>query len=193
MKKITFTPGNWENAGLQYAYSWRFPQLPVFRQEEDCIVNNEAPGTQQVYDYMGLLDQELYTYGTKLSARLSFHKYGAPMLTICDRYETDENGVLRTLDYYELVIWENGLNVWRMHTQDRKVSWYKVLGDKFSLAAKEIHTISVLIKENRLIIQVNDKESDLFVHDLGEKFLLGFTACEGFCRTYDMTIESGEL
>jgi len=40
MKKITFTHGSWEDAGRQYAYSWRFPERPVFRQEEDCIVNS---------------------------------------------------------------------------------------------------------------------------------------------------------
>lgn len=189
MKKITFTPGSWENAGLKYAYSWRFRELPVFRQEEDCIVNSEAPGTEQVYDYMGLVAPETYSFGTKLSARLSFQELGAPMLTICDRYEIDENGILRTLDYIEIVIWKNGLNVWRMHTQDRKVSFYKVLGVRFPLAEKEVHTISAEMKENRLLIKLNDREMDLFVHDLQDEFLLGFTACEGFCRTYDMTIE----
>lgn len=188
MQKITFTPGSWENAGLRYAYSWRFPQLPVFRQEADCIVNSKAPGTNQVYDYMGLMAPDTYSQGTKLTVRFSFQELGAPMLTICDKHELDENGILRTLDYYELVIWKNGLNVWRLHTQDRKVSWYKVLGVSFPLAENEIHTISAELKENRLIIQVNDRQMDLFVHDLGEKFLLGFTACEGFCRTYDMTI-----
>lgn len=43
MTTTAFTPGLWENAGLRYAYSWRFEGLPTFRQEADCIINSPDP------------------------------------------------------------------------------------------------------------------------------------------------------
>ena len=189
MKTIVFTPGSWEKAGLVHAYSWRFPQLPVFRQESDCLINSEAPGTSQLYDYMGLLDTQSYSTGTRLSVRCSFEDLGAPMLVISDRNEIDENGILRTLDYYEIVMWKNGLNVWRMHTEDRRESHYKVLGATFPVTEKDIHTLSVEIQENRLFIKVDEQKLELFLHDLPDSFLLGYTACEGYCRLYEMNID----
>ena len=189
MTKISFTPGSWENAGLNYAYSWRFPELPTFVQEPDCIVNSEAPGTPQEFDYMGLFAPDTYSVGTKLSVRCSFEDLGAPMLVISPTNEIDENGILRTLDYYELVIWKNGLNVWHLHTEDRNVTYYKVLGATFPLTEHDIHTLSVEIRQNRLLLQVDDRKLELFVHDLPDTFLLGYNACEGICRLYDITVE----
>lgn len=190
MTKLVFTPGSWEDAGLVYGYSWRFPELPTFRQEADCIINSEAPGTRQLFDYMGLMAPETYSTGAKITVRCSFEDWAAPMLTISEHNEIDENGILRTLDYLEVVIYKNGLNVWRLHTEDRIVRHYKVLGAVFPLAEKEIHTLSAEVQKNQLIIHVDDRKFELFVHDLQETFLLGYTACEGFCRLYDMEIEA---
>lgn len=187
--QIPFTPGTWEDAGLIYAYSWRFPELPIFRQEADCIVNSEAPGTSQLYDYMGILTPVPYPLGTKLSVRCSFEDLAAPMLTICDRHEIDENGILRTLDYYELVMYKNGLNVWRMHTNGRNVSYYKVLGASFPVTCGEPHTLSAELQQNRMLLQVDEQKLNLYLHDLPDSFLIGYTACEGICRLYEMTIE----
>jgi len=188
MAKITFTPGSWEDAGLVYGYSWRFPEKPVFLQEETCIINAEAPGTRQLFDYMGLFAPETYTTGAKISVRCSFEDWAAPMLTISQGNEIDEEGTLRTLDYFEIVLYKNGINVWRLQTENRTVRHYKVLGALFPVSEKEIHTLSAEIQKNRLIIQVDDRKFELFAYDLQESFLLGYTACEGYCRLYEMEI-----
>lgn len=192
MTNITFTPGSWEDKNLTYAYSWRFPELPEFRQEPDCIVNNIAPGTPQLYDYMGLMLPETYTTGAKISACCSFEDYAAPMLVISPENEVDENGILRTLDYYEIVIWRNGLNVWHLSTENRKVTYYKVLGATFPVALEEKHTLSVEILDRRLVMQLDEMKLELYIHDLPGSFRLGYTACEGYCRLYQLTAEQGE-
>ena len=188
MTAITFAPGLWENAGLRYAYSWRFEGFPTFRQEADCIINSSDPAGPAGYDYLGMLSQTPLTEGDTLRVRTSFEGSAAPMITLCDRYEIDENGVLRTLDYYELVIWKNGLNVWRMHTQERKVSFYKALGLTFPLEAGQPHMLSVTLEPQHLHIRVDDHAAQLYLPDMPASFLGGYTACEGLCRLYDMEI-----
>ena len=196
MKQITFTPGNWEQEGLELAYSWRFEELPEFVQEADCIRNSASlPGSCQNggYDYMGLMLPETYGAGTKLTVRCSFAATeggsGAPMLTIADRCEVDENGVLRTLDYYEVVIWHRGMNLWRLHTEDRQVHHYLVAGLSFPLKMDTMHTLSAELKDNRMMISVDDQMADLFVSDMPEQYRIGYTACEGICKLFDMTVE----
>jgi len=189
MTDITFSPGGWEDKNLTYAYSWRFPELPRFRQEADCIANSIAPGTPQLYDYMGLLLPSDYTVGAKLSVRCSFEALGAPMLVISPKNEVDENGILRTLDYYELVIWQKGLNVWHLQTEDRKVSYYKVLGAEFPVALEELHNLSVEIQKDRLLMRLDDVALELYIPDFPTSFRLGYTACEGICRLYEMREE----
>ena len=186
--KISFAPGGWENAGLEYAYSWRFEALPVFRQEADCIRNSPLKDNPQDFDYMGLLAPGTYTAGAKISVRCSFEKLGAPMLLLSGENEIDEKGVLRTLEYYEIVIWKNGLNVWRHHTENRKTSHYLALGATFPLSTDEIHTLSAEVKEKRLLMEVDGRKLNLFLHDLPASFRLGYTACEGICRLYEMTL-----
>ena len=98
--RITFGPGEWENTGLVYAYSWRFRELPRFRQEKDCIANSAKQGDPGDYDYMGLMLPETYTAGAKIGIRCAFEEAAAPMLILSGENETDENGILRTLEYY---------------------------------------------------------------------------------------------
>ena len=187
MKKIVFAPGEWENAGLTYAYSWRFNSLPVFRQESDCIVNSRIPGDKEDYDYMGLLAPETFSKGAMIDIHCSFEALGAPMILLSMRDETDEAGILRTLEYYEIVIWKNGLNVWRHYTRERKPGHFLVLGATFPLATEEKHRLRVDVREDRLLMNVDGHAFNLYLHDLTDTFRLGYTACEGYCRLYDMT------
>ncbi len=188
--RITFGPGEWENTGLVYAYSWRFRELPRFRQEKDCIANSAKQGDPGDYDYMGLMLPETYTAGAKIGIRCAFEEAAAPMLILSGENETDENGILRTLEYYEIVIWKNGLNVWRHHTERRNTTHYKVLGAVFPLRQEEEHILNMEVREKRLVMDVDGHRLDLFVHDLPDRFTLGYTACEGICRLYEMTVQN---
>ena len=186
---ISFTPGGWENAGLTHAYSWRFAPLPVFRQEADCIANSRSNDFPGGFEYMGLITDKTYSAGTRLSARMSFENLAAPMLLISFKNEIDEQGALRVLDYYEIVVWRNGMNVWRHFTKDRVPSHYLALGASFPLAEGEIHIVTAELRAGRMLLDVDGHALDLYTPDLPERVNLGYAACEGICRLYDMRID----
>ena len=183
----SFKPGGIDKAGLIYAYSWRFSDFPTFRQESDCIVNSlRGDGS---YDYMGIVFPEKYGYGTKISVCCSFEEYAAPMILISMDNEEDENGRLRTLEYYELVIWKNGLNVWRHSTDKRAASFYKLLGADFRLESGIRHILSAEIREKNILIDIDGKKFDIWAADLTDCLSLGYAACEGICRLYEMSVD----
>ena len=185
---VSFAEGAWENAGMTYAYSWRFPDLPRFRQEKDCIVNSKRSDKPLDYDYVGLLAPGEYAPGAGITVRCSFEDRGAPVLLLSGVNETDENGILRTLEDYEIVIWKNGLNVWRHHTVNRETSHYLALGASFPLAGDVIHALSLKTRKDRLLMDVDGTKLNLFIPDMFASFRLGYMACEGFCRLYDMSV-----
>ena len=100
----------------------------------------------------------------------------------------DGDGCLLTLEYYEIVIWKNGLNVWRHYTENGVTSHYLALGASFPLEADEIHTLTAELLEKRMLLSVDGHRFNLYVPDLTERFTLGYTACEGLCRLYGLEI-----
>jgi hypothetical protein len=42
-----------------------------------------------------------------------------------------------------VVLWKNGVNVWRMWYRDGKVTWKKLMGVQFPVTTGELHTLTV--------------------------------------------------
>lgn len=188
--EITFTKGNWEHF-FDYAYTWRFPETPQFIQEENCIVNGKNAIRQNGCDCTTILLKELYGQGTKISFTASFESYGAPLLVIANELDWDENGVLRFGNYQEVVLWENGVNVWDFHRVDGEVKIDWLLRNDFHLEPEKIHELTVELGKQRLKIWVDGQYCELRVPSLPEKAYLGITACEGINRFYGLTLEPG--
>ena len=188
MKKIEFKKGNWENE-LVHAYPFRFSETPEFLQGEDYIVNKADPTREDGFDYVSLMDKQSYPVGTKISTVCSFEKYGAPLITISDELYIDENGNYKYQNYYEVVLWEEGINVWRLEYVDGEVKVDLVVGVNMSLEENKNHSVTVEVADKRLKIDINGKYIDLMTPKLPENVYLGITACENINKFYSMTID----
>ena len=196
--EIRFTEGNWERY-FDYAYTRRFPDTPKFRQEPDCIVNADKR------DFTSIFLKEPYTAGAKISFTASFDAYGAPLLVIAKDLIRGEKGELWYGDYQEVVLWENGVNVWDFwevapgsqpecyekggpRVQNGIcIDW--LLSDTHPLEAGKRHRLTVELDRRRLKIWVNEHYVMLRVPNLPEKAYLGITGCEGINRFYDLTVD----
>lgn len=184
-----FSRGQWSMDGLTYAYTYRFPETPVFRQLDDCILNSENGSQEQGFDNITLLTKEKCLYGTRIETKCSFDHFGAPLVTIAENIIPDENGNMRFGNYIEVVLYEKGVNVWRMYYKEGKVTWDWLLSVEFPLEEKKIHTLSVEILKSKLAILVNERKMTLHVNDMYPSFHVGINACEGINRFYSMEIE----
>ena len=143
--KVDFSRGQWDNAPLTYAYSFRFQETPVFIQEDDCIANQKNDTFEQGFDNVTLMAEQVCAPGAAISASCAFEAYGAPLFVIAEKLHRCPDGALRYGDYIEVVLYENGVNVWRMRMNDGKVTWVKLLGAQFPVSAGERHTFSTRV------------------------------------------------
>ena len=118
--KIDFGNKNWLNDDICYAYSYRFEETPVFVQKDGYVENQQYGNGIYDYDNISLLTKKKYSAGNKASIRCSFENLGAPLIVIADKMYTDKRGVLRYGDYLEIVLYKNGVNVWKMWMEDEK-------------------------------------------------------------------------
>ena len=143
--KISFSENAWQTGELDYAYSYRFDETPVFVQKPDCIENRENPGATYGFDNISLLTPKKYGPGTTISTRCAFRNLGAPLLVLSPWMEKDRRGANRYGDYIEVVLWKNGVNVWQMWYRDGEVTWKQLLGVDFPVSEEKIHSLSVTV------------------------------------------------
>lgn len=186
--KISFSQNAWNTSELRYAYSYRFHQTPVFIQREDCIENQGNPQAVYGYDNISLLTKETYRPGITVSTCCAFENLGAPLIVITDQISQDSRGVNRYGDYIEVVLWKNGVNVWRMWMCDGTVTWKQLMGVDFPVSEQDIHTLSVNITADTLEISADDRKMMLHIPDLYPSFHVGINACEGINRFYEFQV-----
>jgi len=187
---LQFSKNAWNMDGLTYAYSYRFEQTPVFAQLEDCVQNRKNENTRQGFDNLSLVTTQKYGPQTRITTRCAFDKYGAPLILLAQELESDSRGVARYGNYVEIVLYENGINVWHLWMQDGKVTWKKQMSVEFPVSAVEPHTLSVLVGEDTLQIQADDRKMFLRMPQIYSSWHAGITACEGINRFYDLQIET---
>ncbi len=185
---INFSRNAWSSDDLVYAYSYRFTDRPVFTQFDDHIENKADPNGPGGYEYISILTPRKYGTGTSVSTHVSFEGDGAPLIVLADKLYSDPDGTLRFGDYLEVVLYKNGINVWRMWYRDGKVTWKKLMGVQYPVTTGELHTLTVTAGEEGLNIAADDRTMSVYIPDMYRSFHAGINACEGINRFYDMTI-----
>ncbi len=186
--KISFSKDLWHTGDLVYAYSYRFEETPHFLQLEDCIQNQRNDQATYGYDNISLLTQKKYGPGTKLTTRCAFEDLGAPLIVITDQLSVDSRSVNRYGDYIEVVLWKNGVNVWRMWMENGIVTWKQLMGVTFPVIEHDIHTLSVAIHSDTLEIEADGHKMLLHVQDMYPSYHVGINACEGINRFYELEV-----
>ncbi len=174
---------------LVQAYSFRFTETPDFTQAADHVTTAVNPSHREGYDNISLLSPEAYSAGVSARLRCSFDGLGCPEIILVKQPERCSDGAVRYGECFEIVLWKNGVNVWRhFMDEDRKCSWHKRLGLRMSVSEGDIHELEVKTKENYIIFSVDGVSAELRVEDLFDRFYVGVTACEGIVRLYDFEI-----
>ena len=181
--KIEFKKGKWEQF-FTHAYCCRFPQRPEFFQGDGFVSNRENPQMADGFDYTTIITNKKYGVGTKIELECSFEKYGAPLITLTDEVS---DGVYK--NYHEVVLWENGINVWHLCEVDGKMQIKKLAAIPFKVDNSR-HTLSVEILENGILAKALGQELYLRIENLPAKVFIGLTACENINRFYSVAIEN---
>lgn len=187
---IDLSQGAWENAPIVHAWAKRFPENGPFTQKPDCVENKKDPAATYGYENIALMTEEKFGIGAKITVECEFEDTGAPMITISEDLERDENGDFRYGTYYELVLYKKGINLWRHYRENGEAKWYLVLGALFSVSDSLRHTLSLRVRKDYLDLWADGQEFSVRIQSPSEGYYLGLTSCEGINRFYSMDIEA---
>ena len=188
METIKFTKGNWEDK-LDYAYTTRLAYIPKLIQEEKCVRNSIDERSFDGYDYTTVITKKMYGKDSLFTLECEFDNFGAPLFTFTDKIWRDENGIIRYSDCFEVVLWEKGINVWKLYEEEKKIKALNLFSSEFSVKAKEIHSMQFKILEKRIDIYVGGRKYSLYISDLPSEMYVGVTACEAINHLYSFSIE----
>ena len=187
---IQFKKDAWTMDGLTYAGSARFPAMPEMEQKEDHLANVTSDLAKDGYAYVSLVTKEKVQPGVKITSHCAFEELAAPLF-VMPRQMEEKDGYLFYSDCLEVVLWTNGVNVWKLwkdETGELKVLNLMRLKKHFDTGV--IYDVSVEIQKERFAISVDDFHVELHCNEIYDQFHLGITACEGPCQFYDMQIEN---
>ena len=187
---ISFKKDAWDEGAVTHAYTYRFPFTNRFIQMDGYIENAINAEMPDGFDYLSLLSREKYPLGTKITVNCSFSGNAAPLFVVAESLDLCEDGAYRYGNFFEIVLYKNGINVWRMWREENgDVAWHKRLSARFPVTENQLHKVSVSLDKGYITVSIDDMLFSLRADDLFESFHLGITGCEGPCRFYDMEIE----
>ena len=175
---------------FKYVYSPICKEFAEFKQEKNCIVNGCSEQTE--YKYISIVTNKTYKSGTTITATCDFEKFGAPLIVISGDINKDENGRNRYGTHFEVVAYEEGVNIWHIvpypERTSRPIKPTLIASARFKIEDSSKICMSLKVCDNSLIATVNGVEVKVEHSDVPKEFNAGITACEGINRFYDFSI-----
>lgn len=187
MKKTIFNQAI-DACDLFPAYTFRYTQAPEITQENNYITTRVNKNHPEGFDNFSLLSKERYKIGVKAELNCEFEGIGCPEIILVKNPEKCDDGVFRYGECFEIVLYKEGINVWRHYRENGRCFWHKRLGVNFDVSENEKHKLSLEVCENYFKIKVDDSSMELRVEDIFDDFHVGLTACEGIVRAFDFAV-----
>jgi len=199
--EISFRAGAWKTNDFTVVKSPRLEYVRGFLQEKDCIVNPcpDLPD-EEIFKkhgnevYAATVWKEKIPLGRTVAARMSFDHRMAPLIVIAPELGTDASGRPEFREHWEIVLFDEGLNVWHHHFKDGKPSWHKAAFVKTPYLPKTVYDLSVKIEKTgkghrQMTVSCGGTTLGYADMDLPDSFYAGVIGCEGRNRFYDFRVK----
>jgi hypothetical protein len=200
----TFTPTGWKPGDWVLVKSPRWSHRGTWVQEADAI-RNATPSDATAQDMLGKRAGETYTSmvlkqaatgNLRVESTMSFAHRMAPLIVLAPVLGEDREGSPEYREHWEIVLFDQGVNVWHHVYENGKPSWRKAAFARFPVKAGEKHKLSVTVKRvgegAQLTVRVGDHEMGYLDEHLPESLHVGLTGCEGTNRFYDFRLTQGK-
>ena len=196
-----FIPGGWNKADFIQVKSSRWPNINAFKQEANHIVNvcpadatpQEMLSKRAPETYAAMIYKRPISGNSEIKAKMSFDYRMAPSIVIAEKTGADANNYPEFRTHYEIVLFDNGINVWRHWFENGKQVWRKVgyLSTKFQPNVKYEMEVDIKFTPRGPVmeVEVNDHKFGFIDDMLPREYYAGIVACEGVNRFYDFEIE----
>lgn len=150
-------------------------------QKNDCI-ENDGNHTSMVY-------KKKFKGDMTVSSTTAFADRMAPAIVIVSKIGDSTDGAKAFDEHVEIVIYDEGVNIWRLHTVDGRSLWEKTAFWKFKLTKNTLYKLEVTKKGKELSIKVDGQTMGYVDSSLQDEYYVGITGCEGVNRFYNFAVK----
>ena len=207
--KVDFSRGKWNPSEWLTFKSLRWEYTNGFDQMDDHIVNQSPAGMsdEELYKkhvaevYSSIVYPQKVSGTVEISSTMSFDHLMAPLIVLTPELDTDDKGRHAFKKHYEIVLYNEGLNVWH-YTYDesqpegKRLSWHLAAFARAPFEAKKRYELKVTMtkgkKEMRMTVECGGVKFGFEDPELPSSFYAGVTGCEGRNRFYDFRLKCSD-
>lgn len=196
--ECSFSPQGWAAAEWIAVGSPRWAWRGAWVQEGDHI-RNQVPADASPEDLLGPRAPETYAsqvwrqqvHGPlRVRAELSFDHRMAPLIVLAPELGADCNSRPQYREHYEVVLYDEGINVWHHIMALGRPRWQQLARHPFALAAGQRHVLEVEKAAAELVVRVAGQQVRVPCPGLPEGCFAGITGCEGLNRFYHFSVQT---
>ena len=198
-----FAAGKWDPAQWAEVRSIRWNYHNPFVQHDGHIMNRCPVGLTDTEIYAGHV-YEVYSsmvYARRFATRaevtvtMAFDHLMAPLIVLAPEIYRDSSEHPAYHEHVEVVLYNEGFNVWRYLWENGAPRWRKVAFLRRPMAPKVPHTVTVSLERRsgtkELTVSCGGTSFGYADDLLPNSFYAGITGCEGRCRFYDFKVKAG--
>jgi hypothetical protein len=192
----TFTAGNWKQADWIPVKNPRSDHFGDWIQEDGCIVNavpdkvpaEDLQGKKAAETYSSMVLKERVTGNATIAATMAFAHKMAPLIVLAPNLKENAKGQKEYAEHFEIVVFNEGVNVWHHFVRDGKLSYRKAAFASFPLEKDTKYTLEVKKAGKVLTVSVAGHTFGYAEDALPNSFYAGNTGCEGQNRFYSFSV-----
>jgi len=194
--RCTFTRDGWNPADWQMVRRPDWDHYGKWKQGPDYLENVTPEGATPAELEARTDTHTSMVYRTPLrgdftaASTMAFQYHMAPLITIAPSLADSPRPTHQQYqESYEVVLWNEGINVWHQWLQEGKVQWELIAYAKFPLQASMRYTLKVRKHGQTLEFTVGEHTFGVLLHKPWEQCYVGITGCEGSNRFYDFSLQ----
>jgi hypothetical protein len=191
-----FAPGKWSRADWLRV---KFPQgehLGDWGQQDKYITNQvpadatpeELEGKRAAEACSRMVYKEKVSGDVVISSTMAFAHKMAPLILLVPDLSENAKGQKVCAECFEVVIFNEGVNLWRHFRKDGKLAYRKVAFASFRLEKDAAYKLEVKKTGKTLTVSVGGHTFSHTDDALPEALYVGITGCEGLNRFYDFSV-----
>jgi hypothetical protein len=198
-----FAPDGWQTEDWLLVKSPRWPHRGTWIQETDGI-RNATPPDATPEDMLGKRAGETYTSmvlrkpcegNLTIEATMSFDHRMAPLVVLAPELGQAEDGYPEYREHWEIVLFDEGVNIWHHTFADGKPAWRKAAYARFAVEPGTMHRLTIRVQNTRngreISVRCGENHFGYLEPNLPERLHVGLTGCEGVNRFHSFAVETG--
>jgi hypothetical protein len=192
----TFAAGGWSRGDWLPVKHPAVPHFGDWVQQEGRIANevprdatpSELRGKRAAETYSNMLYKEPVTGNATITSTMAFADKTAPLILLVPELPKIAQGQKEFGEHYEIIIYDQGVNIWRYFANEGKLTFRRAAFATFPLQKDTKYTLEVKKSGKTLTVSVAGHTFGYFDDALPDPFYVGITGCEGLNYFYDFAV-----